>query len=431
MAFTPCADWMGRFARADLGCMWVSGGICPDHSVLGDFICRHAQLISESLFASLTATVLKRTGGNSQQLAGDGTVIEAACSHYGLLKQEAVEKQYEAAKAASDKAPEDASKQERLEQAEQTAKLMRNRIEKKQGQGKSTENLRISAIEPEAMVQRQKRGRGSAPAYKPSVLANAQRVVVAHTVDVSSETIVIPAMLDQSELVSGQATEELLLDAGYCCDTVIEETLKRDISLLCPEGKSPGQGKASTKYYTKGCFDYDEWTDSYCCPAGEKLIALSKYKGNGKAPGYVQYGTSACTGCAQKTRCTRSKRGRRIKRYAGDECKEALRSVMSQNRVKDVFSKRQAWVEPVFSRLRDGQGLNRFRRKGLSRVKTEFGLHILAYNLGRAIAFSILLILCRAKKHGAVHPVIFLLGSTLSVSTMNPYSCQNIRSTQY
>ncbi len=195
--------------------------------------------------------------------------------------------------------------------------------------------------------------------------------------------------------------------------------LSSEILACCVQKeKAQDRDKTSTKYYTKACFDYDEWTDSYCCPAGETLIALSKYQGNDKAPGYVVYGTGACAGCVQKDRCTRSKQGRRIKRYAGDEYKEALRYVMSQNRVKDIFSKRQAWVEPVFSELRDGQGLNRFRRKGLSRVKTEFGLHILAYNLGRAIAFSILLILCLIKKRGTVCPAIFLLGSTLSASTI-------------
>jgi len=263
-----------QMARVDLGCMWVSGGIGPDHSVIGQFIARHADLISSGLFESLTASVLKRSGGNSQQLAGDGTVIEAACSHYGLLHQEAVEAQHQAARDAVDKVPDDATKQARLEQAEYTAELMRTRVEKKQAQGKSTEHLRISPTEPEAMVQRQKRGRGSAPAYKPSILANEQRVVVAQAVDVSSETAVIPAMLDQSESVSGQTTEALLLDAGYCCDAVIEEALERDINLLCPEGQIPGQGKASTKYYTKGCFDYDESTDSYRCPAGEVLTAI-------------------------------------------------------------------------------------------------------------------------------------------------------------
>jgi len=412
-----------RFARVDLGCMWVSGGIAPDHSVIGQFIARHGDLIANGLFECLTASVLKRTGSNSQQLAGDGTVIEAACSHYGLLHQEAVEAQYQVARDAVNKTPGDATKQARLDQAEHTAELMRARVENKQAQGKSTDNLRISSTEPEAMVQRQKRGRGSAPAYKPSILANEQRVVVAQAVDVSSETAVIVPMLDQSESVSGQSTQALLLDAGYCCDAVIEETLKRDINLLCPESQKPGQGKTSEKYYTKGCFDYDESTDSYRCPVGETLTVKSRYKGNDKAPAYTEYGTAACLDCAYKAGCTRSKKGRRIKRYAGDEHKEALRMVMGQAGAKALFCKRQAWVEPVFSVLRGAQGLNRFRRRGLTGVKIEFSLHILAYNLGRAIAFAALSLWRQWRRYCDAHWAIFLETYTVRMPAFNSDHC--------
>ncbi len=388
-----------QMARVDLGCMWVSGGIAPDHSVIGQFICRHASLISGRLFERLTAAVLKRSGGSNRELAGDGTVIEAACSHYGLLHQEAVRARHQAARDEADRHPDDAASQARLTQAEQTAVVMQGRVEKKQSQGKNADRLRISTTEPEAVVQRQKRGRGSAPSYKPSILTNEKRVVVAQAVDPSSETAVIPVMLDQSQSVLGQAIKELLLDGGYHCDAVIDETLKRDIGLLCPEGKTTGQIKQSDKYYTKGCFRYDEASAGYWCPAGELLTAISRYKGNDKTPAYTQYGTNACKNCTQISRCTRSASGRKIRRYAGDEVKEALRQVMEQSGAKQQYNHRQSWVEPVFSTLRGCQGLNRFRRRGLTGVKTEFSLHILAYNLGRAVAFWSHSLLYRLKIH--------------------------------
>ncbi|MGS0627183.1 MULTISPECIES: transposase [Photorhabdus] len=43
-------------------------------------------------------------------------------------------------------------------------------------------------------------------------------------------------------------------------------------------------------------------------------------------------------------------------------------------------------VNPVFSALRGIQGLERFRRRGLSAVRGEFTLHAIAYNLSRAVA---------------------------------------------
>ncbi|KEQ15462.1 hypothetical protein GZ77_02115 [Endozoicomonas montiporae] len=43
-------------------------------------------------------------------------------------------------------------------------------------------------------------------------------------------------------------------------------------------------------------------------------------------------------------------------------------------------------VEPVFGYLRTVQNLNRFRHRGLSSVKLECSLHLLAYNLSRVVA---------------------------------------------
>ena len=68
---------------------------------------------------------------------------------------------------------------------------------------------------------------------------------------------------------------------------VIDETLKRDIGLLCPQGKAVGQIKQSDKYYTKGCFCYDESSDGYWCPAGELLTVISRYRGIGVTTGLL------------------------------------------------------------------------------------------------------------------------------------------------
>ncbi|WP_419610220.1 transposase, partial [Thiolapillus sp.] len=57
-----------RLARTDLGCMWISGGILPDHSVIGRFIQRHEVRLSGEFFEKLTARVLQVTG------TGAGTV---------------------------------------------------------------------------------------------------------------------------------------------------------------------------------------------------------------------------------------------------------------------------------------------------------------------------------------------------------------------
>ncbi|MDD3329041.1 MAG: transposase, partial [Zoogloea sp.] len=68
---------------------------------------------------------------------------------------------------------------------------------------------------------------------------------------------------------------------------------------------------------------------------------------------------------------------RTIQRTAGQALKEALRQVMAQPGARRAFAQRKAMVEPVFSALRERQGLNRFRRRGLRGVRLEFRLHLM------------------------------------------------------
>ena len=109
--------------------------------------------------------------------------------------------------------------------------------------------------------------------------------------------------------------------------------------------------------------------DVYRCPAGKELVLIGKIRESSRTKEQKIYGNGPCEGCPLKGQCTTNKKGRRIKRYAMDDAKDALRQVMQHPQAKKSFSKRQAMVEPVFAYLRDIQGLNRFRRKGLDKVK--------------------------------------------------------------
>ena len=255
-----------RLARLDLGCMWVTGGIAPDHANIGRFIVLHEDSLSGDFFESLTRAILKASGSGSARLAGDGTVIEAACSHYKLLKEEAVRSCAEAARKACEATPDDPALQQKRQRSEQCQEIFEQRKAARQRRGKDSETLCISASEPEAMVQRLKRSRGFAASYKPSVRANERRIITAHALDASSETQVIAPMLDQSARVAGALPDEVLLDAGYFDDGVIEATLTRDVRLLCPEGKWPAKPREEGPFH-KSVFDY-----LFTCAIFERLV---------------------------------------------------------------------------------------------------------------------------------------------------------------
>ena len=383
-----------RLARTDLGCMWISGGILPDHSVIGRFIQRHEVRLSGEFFEKLTARVLQVTGTGAGTVAGDGSIIEAAASRFQEIKAEAlaelIVKQREKMAASEQEAGEEKRWEtekarhdlNRLLEAQQ---VLEERQQQRQARGKKGE-VTINRQEPEAVIQPQKDKKRFLASYKPSVLVNELRIIIGQAVDPSSETQVVTSLLDQAQQQG--VIETALFDAGYFNQQVIDATEERGIELLCPEGRSQGKDwhKQSGKYYPKSHFQYDPEQDHYRCPQGEILTCQSRYKGNAASPAYRLYASEACGRYSHKDQCTRSAKGRRIKRYASDGAKDALRQKMQQPAAREHYVKRQGMVEPVFSHLRYQQGLNRFRRKGLAGVRVEFSLHALAYNLSRAVA---------------------------------------------
>lgn len=377
-------------AGIDLGCWWLTGGIMPDHSVIGRFIQTHAALLTASFFESLTRSVLKATQSGTARTAGDGTVIEAAASRYQLLKREALEKRIEKTEQALAEATTDeetVSAQDKLDQLVAAEEVLSEREAQRKAKGKDAAKTQVNPMELEAVLQPLKR-QGYGTSYKPSVLANDKRIILSQAVEPSSETGVVEDLLTEAGRL-GQL-EESAWDAGYHCEAILGLADPLKINLLIPAGRTTSADwvKQSDKFYLKSQFTYDAASNTYRCPADQVLRKVGSYKGNKTRKPYTEYGTPACQACTQRQCCTKSPKGRKVKRYLADEAKEAMCEKLKDEMVRERYRQRAGWVEPVFSQLKGKQGLNRFRRKGLAAVRVEFALHALAYNLGRAIAVN-------------------------------------------
>jgi transposase len=84
-----------------------------------------------------------------------------------------------------------------------------------------------------------------------------------------------------------------------------------------------------------------------------------------------------------KANCTASIE-RRIKRWEHEEVIEAMQARL--DRMPGAMRVRRRTVEHVFGTLKDWMGRSHFKTRRLQNVGTEIGLHILAYNIKRAIA---------------------------------------------
>src|SRR5260370_1930317 len=94
-----------RLARMDLGALWMSGRVQPDHSTIGKFIQLHAEVLSEQFFTTLVKQLVRKLHLSAGTVGMDGTVIAAAASHYRMLRADARGRAKRAGRANFGRAP--------------------------------------------------------------------------------------------------------------------------------------------------------------------------------------------------------------------------------------------------------------------------------------------------------------------------------------
>jgi transposase len=151
------------------------------------------------------------------------------------------------------------------------------------------------------------------------------------------------------------------------------------ITPICPKPLTSG-AKADGRF-GKQDFRYEPESDSYQCPAGERLTRRFSSVENGLT--LNTYWADACSGCSLKGQCTTGKE-RRIKRWEHEHVVEAMQARL--DRMPDAMRIRRRTVEHVFGTIKDWMGRSHFKTRTLKRVNTEMSLHVLAYNLKRASA---------------------------------------------
>ena len=147
---------------------------------------------------------------------------------------------------------------------------------------------------------------------------------------------------------------------------------------LVPKPLTSG-GRADGRF-DKRDFLYNAKRNEYHCPAGERAIWRLSTVEEGLT--IHKYWPSACPRCPIKARCTPAKY-RRITRWEHEDVLEAMQRRLDRTPIASKL--RRETAEHPFATLKAWMGATHFLTKTLPRVRTEMSLHVLAYNLKRAI----------------------------------------------
>jgi transposase len=172
---------------------------------------------------------------------------------------------------------------------------------------------------------------------------------------------------------------EVVADAGYYNAAEVDRCVEQGLTPYIP--KADTSANSARGLYGKSRFKYDGSKDVYVCPAGAQLTYRFNTYELGREIRY--YRASGCAGCALKPQCTRNKDNRRITREANEDLMEAMAARMKAQPEK--FKLRKTLAEHPFGTIKRWFGYTHFLLKGLEKVRCEWSLTTLAYNLKRLL----------------------------------------------
>ena len=179
----------------------------------------------------------------------------------------------------------------------------------------------------------------------------------------------------------GHEALTVVADRGYFDGEEVLACVRSGIAPLVPKPMTSG-AKADGRF-GKQDFVYLPDEDAYRCPAGETLRYY--YSNVERGLTLRRYWTIACHTCPIKNRCTTAKE-RRIVRWEHEEVLEAVQRRLDLN--PGAMRQRREVVEHPFGTIKLRMGAVHFLLKRLPKVRGEMALHVLAYNLERAIAIK-------------------------------------------
>jgi len=241
------------------------------------------------------------------------------------------------------------------------------------------EHRQVSVTDPD--TRKMPTTHGTVVGYNAQVAVDAKHKLIA-AADVTNEVTDLHQLANvaldaKANLELKQA--EVVADAGYYNAAEVSRCLEQGLTSYIP--KADTSANTARGLYGKSQFKYDAAQDVYVCPAGSPLTYRFATYELGRELRY--YRASGCKTCALKSRCTRNQANRTITREENEHLMEAMAARMRAQPHK--FKLRKTLAEHPFGTIKRWFGYTHFLMKGLEKVRGEWSLTTLAYNLKRVL----------------------------------------------
>ena len=257
--------------------------------------------------------------------------------------------------------------------------------------------------DPDATCMRMKEDRGAErpwpkPAYNVQVGTEGQFIVGFSVHDQAGDTgCLIPHLEQVRENTGGQLPEKVVADAAYGSEENYAYLAQQQVGNYLKYNtfyqdthhyRDPAIVRAHQ--FRAENFTYDAATDTFSCPAGQRLHFqyTSRYTSdNGYLSDRRTYECFACADCPLRSQCTRAKGNRQIRiSFRLLAYRKQARDNLTSPEGERLRAARAVEVETVFGHIKQNMGFRRFHLRGRAKVKTEWGLVSIAHNLKKVAA---------------------------------------------
>jgi transposase len=382
-----------REAGRNTELMWLLGKLAPDFKTIADFRRDNGEALRSACaaFVAICRNIGLLTGG---VVAIDGSRFKAVNTRDRNYTPAAVRRRIEQAEASIERylqALDTADRQEG-EEAELRGDRLKERLDSLRRQVRDLQHMeaelaeapdgQVSLTDPDARAMATN-GKGTGlVGYNLQAAVDAEHhLVVAHEVtNQGHDRSQLANMAAQAKAATGADALTVLADRGYFAGAEILACEQAGSTPYVPKPLTSG-AKADGRF-GKPDFVYDPAQDAYRCPAGETLSRRMTTIENGQTL-HRYWNLSSCRTCPLKSQCTPAKE-RRITRWEHEAVIEAMQRRL--DREPRAMRIRRQTVEHVFGTLKAWMGATHFKTRRLKNVASEMSLHVLAYNLKRAIA---------------------------------------------
>ncbi|WP_313231278.1 IS1182 family transposase [Sphingobium yanoikuyae] len=381
-----------READRNVELMWLVGRLVPDHKTIADFrrdngtairqVCGRFVLLCREM-ALLTSGSVAIDGSKFKAVNNrDRNFTKAKLARRREQIEESVARYLAQLDTADRQEPTDAlaSKTDRLKEKIARLDAEMKRLDGLEEQMLAAPDQQISLTDPDARSMATS-GRGTGMVgYNIQVAVDTEHhIIVAHEVtNVGSDRAQLSGMATTAKAVLGVDQMDVVADRGYFSSEQILASEQAGITVTLPKPQT-----SRAKYegrFGKPDFVYVPGQDVYRCPAGELL--KNRLQSEERGLKINRYWASTCQTCAIKSRCTPSKE-RRVSRWEHEDVIEAMQHRLDAN--PDAMRIRRQTVEHPFGTIKSRMGYTHFLTRTKPRVSTEMALHVLAYNLTRAL----------------------------------------------